>query len=86
MSDRPDHEDEAVVPIEALIPGGIRASDHAHVGTSDESCSRCRRPLREDEVPLRCREGDGTVMWIWCDDCSGFERQAPDDAGAPAPE
>ena len=86
MSDQPDHVDAAIVPIEALIPGGIRETDHAHVVTSDETCNRCRRPLREDEVPLRCWEGDGTVMWIRCSDCSGFGRETLDDTGTPDPE
>ena len=72
MSGGGDVTDALVIPIDALIPGGILESDHAHVGTSDETCSRCRRPIRDDEVPLRCREGDGTVKWIYCDDCSGF--------------
>lgn len=29
--------------------------------------------------------GDGTVMWVWCNDCSGVGRAALDDAGAPDP-
>ena len=78
MSDGRDGADALVIPDSALIPGGVLESDHAHVGSSDETCSRCRRPIRDDEVPLRCWEGDGTVMWIYCGGCSGFLRPGED--------
>ncbi len=65
----------SVISPEALIPGGILPSDHIHVIANDDTCSRCRRAIREDEVPLRCWGGrDGAFMWIYCDDCVGWDR------------
>lgn len=52
-----------------LVPGGILASDHAHVGISDETCSRCRRAVGEGEAPLRLWINNGECMWIYCDSC-----------------
>ena len=66
--------------VELLIPGGILESDHTLVGTSDETCSRCRRSIPGDEPRVRCWEvgDDGAVMWIrfYCDDCTAFGRAA----------
>lgn len=49
----------------------IKPSDHVNYMTSDEKCSRCRREIREDEVPLRLwSQKDSNYMWIYCEDCT----------------
>lgn len=54
------------------IKVNILPTDHVNYKTSDEKCSRCRRPLREDEVPLRFwPESDTNYMLIYCEDCCG---------------
>lgn len=55
-----------------FLDGGIRASDHLHVGTNDDTCSRCRRAIREDEVPLMLWVNGGNDMYIYCNDCDGL--------------
>lgn len=66
--------DGIYVLVETLIPGGVLDRDHIHAGGDDGTCSRCRRPIREDEVLVRYCEGDGTgpCIWLYCDDCIGF--------------
>ncbi len=43
-----------------IVPGGLKPGDHIHRKTNDGSCSRCRRQVPEDEVPL--------MIWISGDD------------------
>jgi hypothetical protein len=57
--------------IDQIIPGGIKASDHLHVGTNDNTCSRCRKAIEEDECPLMLWANDGNDMWIFCEACCG---------------
>lgn len=75
----------------ALVPGGILESDHAHdgldafldeifLGGGDQTCSRCRRAVEGDETTLRCWADGGTVVWIYCDDCSEFGELGADAA------
>ena len=53
------------------IKVNISIFDHVHYKTSDETCSRCRRKLLEDEVPLRFwPESNTDYMLIYCEDCS----------------
>ena len=75
---------------DAIVPGGVLATDHWHVGTYDETCSRCRKPIAEDQAPLLLWGGDnGDWMLSYCEDCLGIppaERAArhacdPDPAG-----
>ncbi len=47
----------------------ILESDHVNHDTSDELCSRCRNPVKEDEIPLRVWSHDGKDMWIYCPPC-----------------
>ena len=39
------------IDLSLLVPGGILATDHMHA-PGDETCSRCRRSIPDDEVPL----------------------------------
>ena len=39
------------------MPGGILATDHVHYPRYDCTCSRCRRPIDPDDVPL--------LLWPW---------------------
>lgn len=48
----------------------IKQSDHINFETSDELCSRCRKPVRDDQVPLRVWSHDGKHMRIYCQCCS----------------
>ena len=57
------------LPIEAIVPGGIRDGD---VLVNDETCSRCRRAIAEDEVPIKLWARDGHGQRIYCDDCTGL--------------
>jgi hypothetical protein len=53
-----------------MIEIKILDTDHLHYKTSDETCSRCRRKLNEDEIPLRFwPKSDTNYMLIYCDDC-----------------
>lgn len=70
MSDGP------ILPIETLVPGGILESDHVHVGTNDETCSRCRRAVPEHEVPILLWLTPDDLL-IYCNVCT----QTPDDRG-----
>ena len=55
-----------------FLDGGIRVNDHLHVGTYDETCSRCRRAIREDEVPLMLWINQAHDMYAYCTDCDGM--------------
>lgn len=73
-----------VLPLSALVPGGIKPTDHRHHIINDGTCSRCRRSLREDDVPLMCWIGEGGAdMLIYCEDCTRMprddSRNGPDD-------
>jgi hypothetical protein len=59
--------------IEELVPGGILTTDHLHVGTYDETCSRCRKPIPEEQVPLLIWTNNGDDMRSYCCDCLGVE-------------
>lgn len=62
---------EVVMQVEDVLPGGIREADHWHRTTNDYTCSRCRRPIDDDndEVPLLLFSKDGNDMLIYCTDC-----------------
>lgn len=61
------------ISIEDLIPGGILPTDHLHVGTYDETCSRCRLPIPEEQVPLQLWVNGGDDMFSFCSDCLDWE-------------
>jgi NAD-dependent SIR2 family protein deacetylase len=43
---------------------------HLHYITSDNTCSRCRRKIPDDDIPLRFwPKSDPRYMLIYCDDC-----------------
>lgn len=52
-----------------LIPGGILATDHWHIGTYDETCSRCRQEIPDHHVPLQIYNGNS--MLSYCETCCG---------------
>jgi len=55
-----------------IVPGGILPTDVWHVRTHDGSCSRCRSPIPEDEVPLLLwDEADTNRMLAYCHACTG---------------
>jgi hypothetical protein len=45
---------------------GIKPTDHWHRRTNDWTCSRCRKPLAEGDVPLIFWSSDGEHMLIYC--------------------
>lgn len=52
-----------------MIPGGIKPTDFRHVGTNDNTCSRCRKAVPEEQVPILLWLHDGNTMLIYCEDC-----------------
>jgi len=61
-----------------LVPGGILATDHWHIKTQDGTCSRCRRPLPEEDVPLMVWSESRDDMLIYCERClSLFKGETP---------
>lgn len=74
--------DKPATNVEKLVPGGILRTDFCHVDTFDETCSRCRKAIPEDDVPLLLWIGKGKDMYAYCRDCNGFDddqRGAHDD-------
>lgn len=67
------------IDITALIPGGIKPTDHWHVRTNDDTCSRCRKEVPEEDVPLLLWSQDGENMLIYCEACLGVERPEEED-------
>jgi hypothetical protein len=61
--------------ISMFVPGGILATDHIHVKTNDGTCSRCRKVVPDDEVPLMFWLS-GENMLIYCGTC--FDAPFPD--------
>ena len=66
------------IDIAHLVPMGILPTDHWHRGKNDDTCSRCRREIGEDEVPLLLWANDGHDMLIFCEACLGIEQGEPD--------
>lgn len=66
------------IPVEALVPGGIRPTDFVHHITNDGTCSRCRKPIAEAEVPLMLWPSDGDDMLIYCESCLGTNARSDD--------
>lgn len=63
-----------------LIPGGILESDHRHHITNDNTCSRCRRLVAENEVPLMAWVGEeGEDLLIYCSACLGWPEELEED-------
>ena len=61
--------------IDQLIPGGIRGDDYIHRGTNDNTCSRCREEIAEEDVPLMLWTNDGHNLMIYCEACLRQDRQ-----------
>jgi hypothetical protein len=66
MADDNDNDLNAI-PIDQLIPGGIRPTDCRHPVT-DRTCSRCQRRCRDGSAPLMLW-GFGENMLMYCEDC-----------------
>jgi hypothetical protein len=62
-----------VVDIRNVVPGGILPSDHLHVKTNDRTCSRCRREIDDEAVPLMLWIEPGDDMFIFCPSCCGWD-------------
>lgn len=62
--------------VEQIVPGGIRPTDHWHRGMNDNTCSRCREEVPEEDVPLLFWKNDGHDLLIYCEACLGVERRA----------
>ena len=48
----------------------IKPTHHVNYKTSDGKCSRCRRTIQDEEVPLLIWLYDPNRMLIYCDDCT----------------
>ena len=56
------------IALDAVVPGGIWPIDHDP--GYDETCSRCRRAIPEDEIPLLLwLPPDQTRMLAYCERC-----------------
>jgi hypothetical protein len=66
------------IAIEDLVPGGILPTDHLHVGVNEGRCSRRRKEVNEDEVPLMLwpQNDGGHSMLIYCPRCMGWRLDA----------
>jgi hypothetical protein len=62
--------------LDAMIPGGIRTTDHVHHVTNDGTCSRCRKAPAEEEVPLMLWFNANTDMLIYCETCTSEDAWA----------
>lgn len=60
--------------IDMFVPGGVRPDDHVHHITNDNTCSRCRWKVPDDEVPLLVWIGEkGEDLLIYCETCLAIE-------------
>ena len=59
--------------LDQMIPGGVQPADHWHVGRDDGTCSRCRQPVPDDDVPLRLWRKNGHEMLTYCERCLGVK-------------
>lgn len=66
---------DPAISIEDLVPGGIVRSDHLHVGSYDETCSRCRRSIPEEQTPLLLWVNSGDDMYSFCGVCIGWDAE-----------
>jgi hypothetical protein len=56
--------------IKHIVPGGVLPTDHIHRTTNDRTCSRCRKPVPEEEVPIMLWIGaSGDDLLIYCGAC-----------------
>lgn len=56
--------------IEHFVPGGVLPDDRWHELTCDDTCSRCRQPIRKDEFPFLIWSGSGKNMLSYCEKCT----------------
>lgn len=61
--------------LDCALPGGILPSDHWFDQTHDDTCSRCRKPIPDTDVPLLLYAGRGSRMLAYCTKC----QERPDD-------
>lgn len=57
-----------------IVPGGVLPTDYWHRVTNDGTCSRCRREVPDEDVPLRLWRHNGRDMLIYCEACIDFAR------------
>lgn len=58
-----------------MIPYGIMPSDNWHIGTNDNTCSRCREEVPNDDVPILIWRGDDDML-IYCEACLGTREES----------
>jgi hypothetical protein len=63
--------EEVPMEIAQIVPGGVLPNDHWHRGTNDGTCSRCRREVSDEDVPLMLWSKNGKNMLIYCETCLG---------------
>lgn len=57
------------IDIHQMVPGGIKSTDFVHRRTNDNTCSRCRVKVPEEQVPLLLWAQRGEDLLIYCEDC-----------------
>lgn len=66
----------APLVIADVVPGGVRSTDFVHRVTNDSTCSRCRKVVPDEEVPVLIWFGDdGEDMLIYCEGCCAGPQQ-----------
>lgn len=75
MADTPEVRERKGRP-DQFVPGGILATDHWHIGRNDGTCSRCRKPVPDDDVPLRLWKRGGHDMLTYCEAYLGIKKRA----------
>lgn len=66
------------ITLDMLIPGGVLPTDFVHHVTNDGTCSRCRRPIDDDDpdrgIPIMLWIGEsGDDMLTYCEACTSEE-------------
>lgn len=54
-----------------LVPGGIQPTDYRHLVQNDGTCSRCRKVIPDDDVPIIAWLHGGLTMLAYCEACCG---------------
>lgn len=66
-------------PLEILLPTDRRFTDSPDVGLPECICSRCGKPIGEDEVPIRVWPADQSYEYRFHPACLGFQTFADHD-------
>lgn len=66
------------VSLETLVPGGIKPTDRWHMETNNNTCSRCRAEVPDEDCPLLLWDESGNNMLIYCERCLAWSDDEKD--------